>query len=51
MLLCYGCYMSNEELLEEFKKDIPIKKDDKHFKWWYLIIIILIGILIISLID
>ena len=44
-----------EELLEEFKKDIPVKKDDKHFKWWYLIIIILIGVLIgallISLID
>ena len=40
---------------EEFKKDIPVKKDDKHFKWWYLIIIILIGVLIgvllISLID
>lgn len=47
--------MSNEELLEEFKKDIPVKKDDKYFKWWYLIIIILIGVLIgvllISLID
>lgn len=47
--------MSNEELLERFKKDIPVKKDDKHFKWWYLIIIILmgvlIGVLLISLID
>lgn len=55
MLWLLRWYMSNEELLEKFKKDIPVKKDDKHFKWWYLIIIILIGVLIgvllISLID
>lgn len=47
--------MSNEELLEEFKKDLSIKENSKTFRWWYLIIIILVGILIgvllISLID
>ena len=52
---CMEKISKGDALVEEFKKDIPVKKDNKHFKWWYLIIIILIGVLIgvllISLID
>lgn len=47
--------MSNEELLKELKKDIPKTDDKNKFKWWYILIIVIIGILIglfiVSLID